>query len=116
MTSCSGRLDEGCVCFVRALAQASGPSSGELDEAEVDAIREDAWLTASKLLPLSYSFFVQSTAFAAAGRARACLALNPKPDLALAAAGGVHGKSLLDLGGAGGGCVWTAAACELNFR
>jgi hypothetical protein len=102
--SCSGRLDEGCVCFVRALAQASGPSSGELDEAEVDAIREDAWLTASKLLPLSYSFFVQSSAFAAAGRARACLAV----------AGG--GKSLLDLGGAGGGCVWTAAACELNFR
>ena len=75
VTSSAGHLDEGCVCFVRALAQAHGSSGGELDEAEVDALREDAWLTASKIVPLSYSFFVQSSAFAAAARARACLAL-----------------------------------------
>ncbi len=65
------------MCFVRALAQAHGSSGGELDEAEVDALREDAWLTASKIVPLHYTFFVQSSEFkfAAAARATACLAL-----------------------------------------
>ena len=104
MTSCSGRLDEGCVCFVRALAQASGPSSGELDEAEVDAIREDAWLTASKLLPLSYSFFVQSSAFAAAGRAGASASVSapPPPDSSKSSRASHEGPSAACAGRGGG--------------
>jgi hypothetical protein len=94
---------------VRALAQAHGPSSGELDDAELDAIREDAWLTASKIIPLSYSFFVQSTAFAAAERARESLALVGHRSKE-------QSRAFLDLGGAGGGCVWARAACDCNFR
>lgn len=109
MTCATGHLDEGCVCFVRALAQAHGSSCGELDEAEVDALREDAWLTASKLVPLSYSFFMQSSSFAAAARARACLAL-------VGGGGEGQGRALLDLGGAGGGSAWPAAALQSGFR
>ncbi len=105
----AGHLDEGCVCFVRALAQALGSSSGELDEAEVDAIREDAWLTASKIVPLSYSFFVQSSAFAQAERARLCLARSAEAEKE-------QNRSFLDWGGGGGGSVWSAVACECGFR
>jgi hypothetical protein len=94
---------------VRALAQAHGDCSGELEDAELDAIREDAWLTASKILPLSYSFFVQSSAFAAAERARDCLAL-------VGLGRNEQSRTFLDLGGAGGGCVWAKAACDCNFR
>lgn len=109
VTCATGHLDEGCVCFVRALAQAHGSSCGELDEAEVDALREDAWLTASKLVPLSYSFFMQSSSFAAAARARACLAL-------VGGGGEGQGRALLDLGGTGGGSAWPAAALQAGFR
>jgi hypothetical protein len=91
------------VCFVRALAQSMDPGS-PLSPAEICAIKEDAWLTATKLAPLSYSFYVQGDAYSAADVARLCLAV------------GGEGKQLLDLGGAAAGGAWAAVACQHNFR
>ena len=83
---------------------------------QTEAIREDAWLTASKIVPLSYSFYVQSSAFAAHKLAMTCLAAVGMSGAQQGELGFEQIKSLLDLGGARGGCVWAAAACEHDFR